>query len=37
MEIRPIKTEEDYKAALREVSPCFEKGTCPGFNRRRSI
>ena len=24
MEIRPIKTEEDYKAALREVSAFFD-------------
>ena len=25
MEIRPIKTETDYKAALREISAYFEK------------
>jgi HTH-type transcriptional regulator/antitoxin HigA len=30
MEIRPIKTEEDYQAALREVSAYFETEPVPG-------
>ena len=30
MEIRPIRTEEDYKAALREVSFCFDNEPIPG-------
>ena len=30
MEIRPIKTEEDYHAALREVSACFDNEPVPG-------
>jgi HTH-type transcriptional regulator/antitoxin HigA len=30
MEIRPIKTEEDYKAALREVSAYFDNEPTPG-------
>jgi HTH-type transcriptional regulator/antitoxin HigA len=30
MEIRPIKTEEDYKAALREVSAFFDNEPAPG-------
>jgi len=30
MEIRPIKTEEDYKAALREVSAYFDNEPVPG-------
>jgi len=30
MEIRPIKTEEDYKAALREVSAFFDNEPEPG-------
>ena len=30
MEIRPIKTEEDYKAALREVSAFFDNEPVPG-------
>jgi HTH-type transcriptional regulator/antitoxin HigA len=30
MEIRPIKTAEDYQAALREVSAYFESEPVPG-------
>jgi HTH-type transcriptional regulator/antitoxin HigA len=30
MEIRPIKTEEDYKAALREISAFFDNEPAPG-------
>lgn len=30
MEIRPIRTEEDYKAALREVSAYFDEQPVPG-------
>jgi HTH-type transcriptional regulator/antitoxin HigA len=30
MEIRPIKSEEDYKAALREVSTYFDNEPVPG-------
>lgn len=30
MEIRPIKTEEDYKAALREVSALFDNEPVSG-------
>ena len=30
MEIRPIKTKEDYKAALREVSAFFDSEPVPG-------
>ena len=30
MEIRPIKTKEDYKAALREVSAFFDNEPVPG-------
>ena len=30
MEIRPIKTEDDYKAALREVSAFFDSEPVPG-------
>lgn len=30
MDIRPIKTEEDYKAALREVSAFFDNEPAPG-------
>lgn len=30
MDIHPIKTEADYHAALREVSPCFENEPEPG-------
>jgi HTH-type transcriptional regulator/antitoxin HigA len=30
MEIRPIKTEEDYQAALHEVSAYFETEPAPG-------
>lgn len=30
MEIRPIRTEEDYKTALREVSNYFESEPLPG-------
>ncbi len=30
MEIRPIRTEEDYKAALREVSAGFDNEPAPG-------
>ena len=30
MEIRPIRTEEDYKAALREVSAYFDNQPTPG-------
>ena len=30
MEIRPIKTEDDYKAALREVSAYFDHEPVPG-------
>jgi len=30
MEIRPIRTEEDYKAALREVSAFFDNEPEPG-------
>ena len=30
MEIRPIKSEEDYKAALREVSTYFYNEPAPG-------
>ncbi len=30
MEIRPIKTEEDYKAALRQVSAYFDNEPVPG-------
>jgi HTH-type transcriptional regulator / antitoxin HigA len=30
MEIRPIRTEEDYKAALREVSAYFDNEPTPG-------
>lgn len=30
MEIRPIKTEEDYKAALREISAFFDNEPVPG-------
>lgn len=30
MEIRPIRTEEDYKAALREVSAYFDNEPAPG-------
>lgn len=30
MEIRPIRTEDDYKAALREVSAFFDNEPVPG-------
>jgi HTH-type transcriptional regulator/antitoxin HigA len=30
MEIRPIRTEEDYKAALRQVSAYFDNEPIPG-------
>ena len=30
MEIRPIKTDEDYKAALREISALFDNEPVPG-------
>jgi len=30
MEIRPINTEEDYKAVMREVSAYFENEPVPG-------
>ncbi|MDR2839200.1 MAG: transcriptional regulator [Azonexus sp.] len=30
MEIHPIRTEADYKAALREVSACFDNEPAPG-------
>ncbi len=30
MEIKPIRTEEDYKAALREVSAYFDSEPTPG-------
>ncbi len=30
MEIRPIKTEDDYKAALRDVSAFFDNEPVPG-------
>lgn len=30
MEIRPIKTEDDYKATLREVSAFFDNEPIPG-------
>lgn len=30
MEIRPIRTEDDYKAALREVSAYFDNEPSPG-------
>lgn len=30
MEIRPIKSEDDYKAALREVSAFFDNQPVPG-------
>lgn len=30
MEIHPIKTEDDYKAALREVSVYFDQDPTPG-------
>lgn len=30
MDIRPLHTEADYKAALREVAPCFENEPEPG-------
>ena len=30
MDIRPIRTEEDYKAALREVSAYFDNEPTPG-------
>jgi len=30
MEIRPIRTEDDYKAALREVSAYFDNEPAPG-------
>ncbi len=30
MDIRPIRTEEDYKAALREVSAYFDNQPAPG-------
>jgi HTH-type transcriptional regulator / antitoxin HigA len=30
MEIRPIRIEADYEAALREVSPYFDKEPTPG-------
>ena len=30
MEIRPIRTEEDYQAALREVSAYFDNEPTPG-------
>ena len=30
MEIRPIKSEEDYKAALRDVSTYFDNEPVPG-------
>lgn len=30
MEIRPIRTEDDYKAALREVSAWFDEEPIPG-------
>lgn len=30
MEIRPIKTEEDFKAALREISAFFDNEPVPG-------
>lgn len=29
MEIRPIKTDEDYKAALREISAFFDNEPVP--------
>ena len=30
MEIRPIRTDGDYKAALREASACFDQEPPPG-------
>ncbi|MFZ2663471.1 MAG: transcriptional regulator [Rhodoferax sp.] len=30
MEIRPIRTEDDYKTALREVSAYFDNEPAPG-------
>lgn len=30
MEIRPIRTHEDYQAALKEVAPYFESEPMPG-------
>lgn len=30
MNIRPIRTEEEYQAALREISPLFENEPDPG-------
>ena len=30
MDIRPIRTEEDYQAALREVSAYFDNEPAPG-------
>lgn len=30
MNIRPIRNEQDYKAALRELSACFENEPEPG-------
>jgi HTH-type transcriptional regulator/antitoxin HigA len=30
VEIRPIRTEDDYQAALREVSACFDQEPEPG-------
>lgn len=30
MELKPIRTEEDYQNALRSVSPCFDKEPKPG-------
>lgn len=30
MDVRPIRTESDYKAALKAVSPYFDKEPAPG-------
>ncbi len=30
MQLKPIRTEQDYQAALREVSPFFDKEPEPG-------
>ncbi len=28
--LRPLRSEDDYKSALREVSACFDKQPAPG-------
>lgn len=37
MEIRPIRTEDDDKTALREVSAYFDNEPAPRYPRRRPL